>query len=421
MSYHPCVFGCGRYLAPQDSHDCCLTCLGIQHAEEAFMDGSCTSCGDMTILELRNRLRYVKHLPLPRSGVRPGTRGGTASGGPRQTRRQVQVALRRGQPRDGGDCSSGDGDCTTFSPGGGPAGESFISFCFCSAAGPGGHRGRSGSAELDGTSGDEGELDGASGDEGELGGTSGDEGELGGTSGDEGELGGTKSRGRSGSADSWGRSGGADSRGRSGGADSRGARETLTLGGALVALSLGGAREALTLGGAREALTLGGALVGWTEPEGALECWTEPAGALECWMEPRGALESWMEPAGVLESTYEESALEGTGEESALEGTGEERTQEGAGEEPELEGTGEEAAKVGCESPPRTADQYELWAAVALLHLVRSDILSCSAGSKERGVEESNQYSFIYWPTRGTQSMAEDKQYRTPDTGKTKA
>ncbi len=197
--------------------------------------------------------------------------------------------------------------------------------------------------------------------------------------------------------------------------------------------SLGGAWEALTLGGAREALTLRGALVGWTEPEGALECWTEPAGALECWMEPRGALESWMEPAGVLESTYEESALEGTGEESALEGTGEEsalegtgeeRTQEGAGEEPELEGTGEERPQGGVdggEGPPRMSDQYELWAAVALLHLVRSDILSCSAGSKERGVEESNQYSFIYWPTRGTQSMAEDKQYRTPDTGKTKA
>ncbi len=46
----------------------------------------------------------------------------------------------------------------------------------------------SGSAELDGASGDEGELDGASGDEGELGETSGDEGELGETSGDEGEI-----------------------------------------------------------------------------------------------------------------------------------------------------------------------------------------------------------------------------------------
>ncbi len=88
MSYHPCVSGCGRSLAPQDGHDHCLTCLGIQHAEEAFVDGSCSSCGDMTISELRNRLRCVKHggvpLPLPRSGVRPGSkRGGTASGGVR--------------------------------------------------------------------------------------------------------------------------------------------------------------------------------------------------------------------------------------------------------------------------------------------------------------------------------------------------
>ncbi len=41
-----------------------------------------------------------------------------------------------GRPRDGGNCSSGDGDRTTPSPGGGPGGESFVSFCFCSAAGP---------------------------------------------------------------------------------------------------------------------------------------------------------------------------------------------------------------------------------------------------------------------------------------------
>ncbi len=93
MSYHPCVSGCGRFLAPQDGHNRCLTCLGIQHAEEAFVDGSCSSWGDMTISELRNRLHYVKHggVPLPRSGVRPGTRGGTASG---RVRGDLRITVR---------------------------------------------------------------------------------------------------------------------------------------------------------------------------------------------------------------------------------------------------------------------------------------------------------------------------------------
>ncbi len=67
MPYHPCVSSCGRFLAPQDGHGHYLTCLGIQQAEEAFEDGSCSSCGDMAISELHNRLRYVKHggIPLP--------------------------------------------------------------------------------------------------------------------------------------------------------------------------------------------------------------------------------------------------------------------------------------------------------------------------------------------------------------------
>ncbi len=38
-----------------------------------------------------------------------------------------------GRPGAFGSCSSGDGDCTTPSPGGGPGGESFVSFLFCSA------------------------------------------------------------------------------------------------------------------------------------------------------------------------------------------------------------------------------------------------------------------------------------------------
>ncbi len=106
MSYHPCVSGCGRSLAPQDGHDHdhCLTCLGIQHAEEAFVDGSCSSCGDMTISELRNRLRCVKHggVPLPRSGVRPATRGGTASGGVRGDLRITVRASPSGVPHPSG-------------------------------------------------------------------------------------------------------------------------------------------------------------------------------------------------------------------------------------------------------------------------------------------------------------------------------
>ncbi len=47
------------------------------------MDGSCSSCGDMTISELHNRLRDIKYVrvPLPRSGIRPGSRDDAASGG----------------------------------------------------------------------------------------------------------------------------------------------------------------------------------------------------------------------------------------------------------------------------------------------------------------------------------------------------
>ncbi len=49
MPFRPCVSGCGRYLAPGDGHDRCLSCLGIEHAEVAFVDESCSHCGGMTV------------------------------------------------------------------------------------------------------------------------------------------------------------------------------------------------------------------------------------------------------------------------------------------------------------------------------------------------------------------------------------
>ncbi len=37
MPFRPCVSGCSRYLAPGDGHDRCLSCLGIEHTEEALV------------------------------------------------------------------------------------------------------------------------------------------------------------------------------------------------------------------------------------------------------------------------------------------------------------------------------------------------------------------------------------------------
>ncbi len=96
ISYHPCISGWVRFLTPQHSNDRCLTCLGIQHAEEAFVDGSVFFLLGLTISELRNRLRYVK--TLPRSSVRPGTRDGSLSVGVRGDFRITVRASPRGVP-----------------------------------------------------------------------------------------------------------------------------------------------------------------------------------------------------------------------------------------------------------------------------------------------------------------------------------
>ncbi len=73
MPFRPCISGCGRYLAPGDGHDRCLPCLGIEHAEVAFVDESCSQCGGMTVAGLRTRLHFLQRggvpVPLPRFRV----------------------------------------------------------------------------------------------------------------------------------------------------------------------------------------------------------------------------------------------------------------------------------------------------------------------------------------------------------------
>ncbi len=85
MPFRPCVSGCGRYLAPGDGHDRCLSCLGIEHAEAAFVDESCPHCGGMTVAGLWTRLRFLQRggvpVPLPRSRVPPGGYRGEATSG----------------------------------------------------------------------------------------------------------------------------------------------------------------------------------------------------------------------------------------------------------------------------------------------------------------------------------------------------
>ncbi len=90
MSYHPCVSGCGRFLALRTvtiaasrvwAFSTLRKLLWVVHVLLQKKKGGHDHLG------VAYRLRCVKHggvpLPLPRFSVRPGTRGGAASGGVR--------------------------------------------------------------------------------------------------------------------------------------------------------------------------------------------------------------------------------------------------------------------------------------------------------------------------------------------------
>ncbi|KAI2648080.1 hypothetical protein H4Q32_018083 [Labeo rohita] len=77
MSFQPCTSGCGSFLTPSDGHDRCLTCLGQEHAEMAFVDGLCVHCERMSMAALRLRLSCSRRLPSVPSWS--GSSGSTSS------------------------------------------------------------------------------------------------------------------------------------------------------------------------------------------------------------------------------------------------------------------------------------------------------------------------------------------------------
>ncbi len=74
MPFHPCSSVCGRFLSADDEHDCCLQCLGFQHAEDAFVDDSCACCGRMSMTSLQSRFSFLKGL-APSAATHAGFSG----------------------------------------------------------------------------------------------------------------------------------------------------------------------------------------------------------------------------------------------------------------------------------------------------------------------------------------------------------
>ncbi len=58
---------CAGPIVPPDSHDHCIACLGLAHAEAALEESDCAHCADLPMRVLRTR-RNVARCPF---GVRP--------------------------------------------------------------------------------------------------------------------------------------------------------------------------------------------------------------------------------------------------------------------------------------------------------------------------------------------------------------
>ncbi len=96
MPLRPCPSGCGRFLSADDGHDRCLQCLGLQHAEDAFLDDSCVCCGRMSMISLRSRLSFMKGL-VPSATTRDGL-SGSSRGSPADALGDLRVTVRASLP-----------------------------------------------------------------------------------------------------------------------------------------------------------------------------------------------------------------------------------------------------------------------------------------------------------------------------------
>ncbi|KAL0150355.1 hypothetical protein M9458_054357, partial [Cirrhinus mrigala] len=97
MSLRPCASGCGSFLASLDGHDHCLTCLGREHAEAAFTDGSCVHCERMTMAALKSRRSFASRLPSLSSRGKSLSRQGFSAAAVRHLG-DMQVTMQNAPP-----------------------------------------------------------------------------------------------------------------------------------------------------------------------------------------------------------------------------------------------------------------------------------------------------------------------------------
>ncbi len=96
MPFCPCPLGCGRFLSTDDGHDRCLQYLGLQHAEDTFMDDSCACCGRMSTTSQHSCLSFLKRL-APSAVIRSSL-SGSSRGPPAGALGDLRVTVRASPP-----------------------------------------------------------------------------------------------------------------------------------------------------------------------------------------------------------------------------------------------------------------------------------------------------------------------------------